>query len=150
MNYEEDDLHDDEDAGMTELEAAIARAEKAEAQADKYKARFRSEKAKQANEKPSDDATINVDEVVTKKIAEQMFFQSNELAKAHETEIREYQTKYNLDSERAFKLFVAETNPEALQKKNDVAIDGHTKLDTKEDWKDMSDDEFFEKHMKHK
>lgn len=116
-----DDTTNDEE--MDELEALRARAERAEAQAEKYKQRFKSEKAKQSQSKEESQPTANVDELVTKKIAEQMFYQSNELAKAHETEIRAYQDKYNLEPERAFKLFVAETNPEALQKNSEATIE---------------------------
>lgn len=141
----DDELEVDSNDEVAELRA---RAERAEAQAEKYKSRFKAEKAKQSQSPTPADNAPNVDEIVDRKLAEQMFYQTNETAKAHQSEIKEYQTKYNLDPERAFKLFLAETKPEALQRTPEATIDGHTTTKSdQEDWRKMSDAEFDEKVM---
>lgn len=146
---ENEDLLDDDlqDYGNDELAELRARAEKAEAQAEKYKSRFRAEKAKQSTTTAADNQP-NVEDIVDRRLAEKLFYQSNEVAKAHMTEIQEYQTKYGLEPERAFKLFLAETKPEALQKAPEATIDGHTTISSDtEDWRKMSEAEFDTKIM---
>ncbi len=102
-------LNDEQDADYWKAEA-----EKAKAQAEKYKARFKSEKAKQTSTDSNQTSSIT-EEMLEAKLAERDFYIQNEQARLYAKEVKEYQSKYNLSPDKAFKLFIAETKPELLQ-----------------------------------
>ena len=115
MENEELEIEDETSENDTsELDEMKAKLEKAEADAKKWKDRFKSTVAKKGNDSKTPANDINIDEIVDRKVAERDFYSKNESANQYRKEIQDLQSKYNLDVDRAYKLFMAETNPKCL------------------------------------
>lgn len=122
MEKEELEMELDDEIQEESTEELKARLEKAEADVDKWKNRFKSV-AKKGNESKAPTEDINIDEIVDRKVAERDFYSRNEVAAQHKSEIQELQKKYNLEPEKAYMLYIAETKPQLLAKQTNTGVD---------------------------
>lgn len=116
--------------------------EKEKADKERYERNFK-KTAKELNERKKSEWTpINVDEVVSKQIGEQMFYMNNAVAKEYEKEIKEIQSKTGMTPEDAYTFYLAKNKPELIGKKVEVWVDWVSKtVEEKKDYKDMSYEE---------
>lgn len=149
MENEELEIEDETSENDTsELDEMKAKLEKAEADAKKWKDRFKSTVAKKGNDSKTPANDINIDEIVDRKVAERDFYSKNESANQYRKEIQDLQSKYNLDVDRAYKLFMAETNPKSLIRETSTGVDWFTAtVEWQKSPKEMSDKEFEETFM---
>lgn len=118
-----------------ELESEKAKREKAEINFKKM--------AKQFNEmKKSSNWNEDVAQLVSKQVAEEMYYANNPTAKEFQKEIKEIQGKTWMNPEDAMTFYLAKNKPELLWKKSEIGVDWIAKtIGQKKDVKDMTYEE---------
>lgn len=129
---------EDEPDYKTLLEQEQAKREKAEANFKKM--------AKQFNEmkktSPSDNG--NVAELVSKQVAEEMYYANNPIAREYQKEIKEIQSKTWMSPEDAMTFYIAKNKPELIQRQPSTWVDWVSKpIESKKDPKDMTYEELW-------
>jgi len=140
----EEDNDEEEDAGADEPDYKTLYETEKQSR-EKYENRFK-KTAKELNEikktsKP--DWDVNVSEIVSKQVQEEMFYSNNPTAKEFQKEIKEIQGKTNLSPQDAMDFYLAKNKPELLVKRqSDLWVDGVPKAtEANKDPKDMTYDE---------
>lgn len=111
--------------------------------AEKYEWRFK-KTAKELNEikKSSPAKDLDVASIVSKQVAEEMYYANNPTAREFQKEIKEIQSKTWMNPEDAMTFYLAKNKPELLWKKSEVWVDWVSKpIEPKKDVKDMSYEE---------
>lgn len=110
----------DEDDGQDETDyKSLYEAEKQAK--EKYESRFK-KTAKELNEmkKSGSQDTGNVAELVSKQVAEEMYYANNPVAKEYQKEIKEIQTKTGMSPSDAMTFYLAKNKPELIQRRSET------------------------------
>ena len=111
--------------------------------AEKYEWRFK-KTAKELNEikKSNSSKDMDVASIVSKQVAEEMYYANNPTAKEFQKEIKEIQGKTWMSPEDAMTFYLAKNKPELLWKQSEIWVDGVAKtIEPKKDVKDMTYEE---------
>lgn len=117
--------------------------EQEKANREKYEWRFK-KTAKELNEIKKSKTSNNgdVSEIVSKQVAEEMFYANNPIAKEFQKEIKEIQSKTGMNPDDAMTFYLAKNKPDLLGKKSEVWVDWVSKtVEPKKDVKDMTYEE---------
>lgn len=131
-----DDGQEDEPDYKSLLEQEQAKREKAETNFKKM--------AKQFNEMKKSSTSDNVDvaSIVSKQVAEEMYYANNPTAKEFQKEIKEIQSKTWMTPEDAMTFYLAKNKPELLWRQSGVWVDGVAKtIEPHKAVKDMTYDD---------
>ena len=138
---EVDENNDWDDQWSEDNEADTLRAELESERAKREKAEINFKKmAKQFNEiKKSSNWNEDVAQLVSKQVAEEMYYANNPTAKEFQEEIKEIQSKTWMTPDDAMTFYLAKNKPELLWKQSEIGVDGVSKtIEAKKDVKDMS------------
>lgn len=111
--------------------------------AEKYEWRFK-KTAKELNEmkKSSPAKDLDLASIVSKQVAEEMYYANNPTAREFQKEIKEIQGKTWMNPEDAMTFYLAKNKPELLWKKSEIWVDWVSKpIEQKKDVKDMNYEE---------
>jgi dsDNA-specific endonuclease/ATPase MutS2 len=97
-----------------------AEREKAQSDKERFEKNFKNT-AKQLNElKKGSQENGNVAELVSKQVAEEMYYANNPVAKEYQKEIKEIQSKTGMTPEDAMTFYLAKNKPELISKKSEI------------------------------
>lgn len=137
---EEETPEDNEQEDETDYKSLY---EKEKADREKFEWRFK-KTAKELNEikKLGSSKDVDVASIVSKQVAEEMYYANNPTAKEFQKEIKEIQAKTWMSPEDAMTFYIAKNKPELLWKKSETWVDGVTKApEATKDVKDMTYDD---------
>lgn len=137
----EDENNDWDDQQSEDNEADTLRAELDAERAKREKAEINFKKmAKQFNEiKKSSNWNEDVASMVSKQVAEEMYYANNPTAKEFQKEIKEIQVKTWMTPDDAMTFYLAKNKPELLSKQSETWVDGVSKtIDPVKGIKDMT------------
>ena len=137
-----DEVETDDTDYKSLYEQEKAEKERISQEKEKFEWRFK----KTANElnqiKKGSQENGNVAEMVSKQVAEEMYYANNPVAKEFQKEIKEIQAKTSMSPEDAMTFYLAKNKPELIQKKSETWVDWVSKpIESKKDPKDMSYEE---------
>ena len=140
---ENEEENQDNDNGQEDETDYKSLYEQEKQKADKYEWRFK-KTAKELNEikKSSTSDKVDVASMVSKQVAEEMYYANNPTAKEFQKEIKEIQGKTWMSPEDAMTFYLAKNKPELLWKQSEIWVDGVAKtIEPKKDVKDMTYEE---------
>ena len=120
--------------------------EQTKAEKEKYEWRFKKTAKELNNIKKSESPSGSVADIVSKQVAEEMYYANNPVAKEYQKEIKEIQAKTWMTPEDAMTFYIAKNKPELIQPKPQIWVDWVSQpIQPNKDYKDMTYEELWQK-----